>query len=296
MKKVSLIGASGFVGRNLYEHLAKQPEKYALSGTYFSNPSNSQFHQLDIRNSVDLERYILGESPDVILWLSGKRAPDLDKNYSFTLDVQVKPLIDLVGILERNKSHTKVLYFSTDNVFGGARGQYEERDSTSPKSNYGKSRALSEQLLLGSPLDVKVARLSAVMGKGGVFFDFILNSLRAGKREKCFNDLYFSPTPVGLVNDAVTEIIENWDSTPNKILHLSGGQRMSRHYFASMLAEMSSHDRALIEAASKFSNVGKQSEVSLFGNDTSLVPSEVVKELLKRRSFRGYLEAELQRA
>jgi len=299
MKKISIIGASGFVGKNLFDYFRKNEDEYITKGTCFTNHSYPEFVKLDITSKIRLGSYMIKESPDFVVLLSGRRAPDCEKEgYSFAVDMHVKPIIDLINIIDKHNLNSKLIYLSSDYVFDGRRGSYTEEDLPNPSNSYGATKYACEILLRNSPVNTKILRASAIMGKGGLFFEEFVGKLKSGEVVNPFTDLYFSPTPIGLVKDITSKLISSWDSIGQKVIHLSGGKRLSRYDFVNFLGELVGADKNKIIPATKEDVLKKTGELdsnqTILANDWSIIPSDIVREFLKEKSFEKYMEEEIK--
>lgn len=73
----------------------------------------------------------------------------------------IEPVIECA-----QKTGAIVIYASSGAVYGGAAKQVSETDAVQPKTEYGKEKARSEKLLIGSGLDYRIYRLFALAGPG----------------------------------------------------------------------------------------------------------------------------------
>jgi len=274
---VLIVGASGFIGRRLYEALNPYYEVY---GTGFSS---KEFDYLDITNKEKLEEYVLEKKPSFIIWLSSKDTKFCEKNPAEGLRVNSEALFSLGEIILKNNINSKLIYFSSDRIFDGKNPPYKENDIPSPVTNYGFSKKLCEDYLKNSGIDYKIIRTSAVLGKNGVFSEWILNILRNGQRTGLFSDNYFTPTPVKMLCENIEMILKKWYDIEQKIIHISGGVRMSRYDFAKNLAE-----KLDIGNYDIYKEEGKKA----FQDDTSIVPSSIIKF---KRDFWDYIKEEFEK-
>jgi len=286
--KISIIGASGFIGYRLYKYLVRF-DNFEVKGTYNLNKKNLYLEKVDITNNKSLQDYLLRETPDFILWPAGcKDIKKCEDDYNFSYGVNTKPIEDLVSIIYQSKISTKVLFFSTNYVFEGTYGNYKDNDDRkNPKTIYGKTKLLAENILENSALDYKIIRTAAVMGRGGTFFDWLLKAINEGKEIKLYSNIYFTPTPIDFLNENIKNIINNYDKIESKIIHIVSEKHLSRYEFGIKLAKLTKKDNV------KFC----PQEVNLnslpFQRDLSLIQSNFVKKN-QLKDFWNYIEKEVR--
>lgn len=295
MKNILIIGASGFLGSHLYNFLKLELNSYFVQGTYFKNKTNPELYFLDLTNKRELEYYILEIKPDILIWLSGWKPKECEENYSQAIRLHIDPLINIIEILNREKINSKIIYLSSDYVFDGIKGNYTEEDKTNPRTNYGKLKGASEQILLNLHSNSKIIRTSAVMGQRGIFFDWMFNTLQNEDKISCFEDLFFSPTPIQFLNEMIKEIVLNYDSIEERIIHISGGKSMSRFEFVKMVSKYMPNHKIQIFPERSIKIQDKNSKEALFGKNLSLIPSKFVKDKMKI-SFEEYIQQDIQKA
>ena len=265
MTDVTVVGASGFIGRYLYRFLSTR-SSLRVKGTCCHSRTSGEFLPVDITVYGDMER-LVSFSNGVLVWLAGcKDIKRCEKDKVEVEQLNIQPVRDLVEILKRRPDPGKVLFISTDYVFDGQRGGYTVDDKVAPATVYGQTNAEAERLLLQSGLDCKIVRTAAVMGRGGVFFDWLVNALRTEQTLSLFENTIFSPTPLMLLSEALADIIEEYDSIPDRILHLVGDVPMSRYSFGKMIAPLLNSKTELLAIRADFVN-------GVFQKNLSLCPS-----------------------
>ena len=289
MIKISIIGASSFIGYRLYRYLSNF-DNFKLKGTYNLNKKDSNFDRVDIMNKNNLKDNLIKEKPDFILWIAGsKNVKECEKNYNFAYSMNTKPIECLIDIINNNCKiiKPKVLFFSADYVFDGTSGGYKDNDRPNPMTNYGKTNLLAEKVLEKSVIDYKIIRTAAVMGKGGIFFNWLLKVINEEKEIEVYSNTYFSPTPVEFLNENIKNIIVNYEKIGSKIIHIVGEKSLSRYEFASKLAKLIKKDN--VKLYPQEVNI----KSSLFQRDLSLIQSRFVKKN-QVKDFWDYIEEEVK--
>lgn len=125
---------------------------------------------------------------------------------------------------------------STDLVFDGTRGWYNEKDVPSPLSVYGKTKHAAEQAAL-AVAGAAVARLSLLYGPTLIgrpaFFDEQVTALQTGTPLRCFLDEWRTPLALETAAHALLALAR---SDAGGILHVGGPERLSRWELACRLA------------------------------------------------------------
>ena len=143
-KKIVVTGGSGRFGT----HLKQQKSKNIL---YFPNKQ-----ELNILNSKNISKYLKKIKPDVLIHLAGLSRPMIEHN------VNIKRSIDLniIGTANITKVCSdlkiKLVYFSTNYVYPGVKGNYNEKDPVLPVNNYAWSK-------LGGEASVQLYKNSLIL-------------------------------------------------------------------------------------------------------------------------------------
>lgn len=143
-KKIVVTGGSGRFGT----HLKQQKSKNIL---YFPNKK-----ELNILNLKNIHKYLKKIKPDVLIHLAGLSRPMIEHN------VNIKRSIDLNIIGTANITKVcydlkiKLVYFSTNYVYPGVKGNYNEKDPVLPVNNYAWSK-------LGGEASVQLYKNSLIL-------------------------------------------------------------------------------------------------------------------------------------
>ena len=268
MKKALLIGASGYVGRNLGHLLL---ESYEVCGTYFRHAIDF-CHQnvcLDIRNKQDVKKLFDRVRPDVIFHLAYDRE-----------DLEDSIVIGTGNLLNDRKiwsPSSHFIFLSTDAVFDGESGPYSEELVPEPIFAYGRAKRKAEIKVLVA--GGTVVRTSLVYGldppdpRTAVLF----RGIDTGQfKYPYFEDEVRCPVFVKDLCSALKEVGEREPGEIN-ILHIAGPEAMSRYEFAQRLAMLSgrTHDTVPQDTLSK-SKITRPLDLSM---DTSLARKILKTEL-----------------
>ena len=127
-KKIVFTGGSGRFG----QVLQKSKFKYKV---YF--PSKSQ---LNITNVKSIEKYLGKIKPKILVHMAALSRPmDIhDKNIIKSINLNILGTANIT--MACAKKNIKLIYFSTQYVYPGIKGNYKESDSLLPVNNYGWSK------------------------------------------------------------------------------------------------------------------------------------------------------------
>jgi dTDP-4-dehydrorhamnose reductase len=157
-----VVGASGLLGGHL---LDLAPD--AL-GTYRRQARPGLVHlDLAFESSADallrrlaaLESVIIATNPPSLEWC--EREPAASRRMVADLDL-------FLGRLRRARPSCRIVFLSTDYVFDGTAGPYDEYDesaATHPLQEYGRHKRQSEEIVAASGLDHWIVRTSVLYGE-----------------------------------------------------------------------------------------------------------------------------------
>jgi dTDP-4-dehydrorhamnose reductase len=244
MKKIAVIGASGFIGFPLFKKLS---EEFEVIGTHFNNPKNG-FKELDIRIEKNVLNFLNSFNPEVIFHLAAITDVDFcEENPEEAFSVHVHGTKNLVEWAKKNNPF--FIYFSTDFVFNGLKGNYRETDKVMPINVYGRTKLQGENIVKELE-NFLIVRLSTPFNPNSTSKKFIntaVNKLRNGEKVVAFHDLKRSPT---LISDLTENMVKIVKKNFTGIIHLAGDSQISMFEAAKIIARVLGFNENLVEKKS----------------------------------------------
>jgi len=126
--KIVVTGGSGRFGSILQK-------KYKSNKLLY--PSKEQ---LDILSTESVEKYLKKTNPKILIHLAGLSRPMKihDNNISKSIDLNIIGTANIVKAC--SKLRVKLIYFSTNYIYQGKKGNYKETDPVLPVNNYAWSK------------------------------------------------------------------------------------------------------------------------------------------------------------
>ncbi|MFW9829027.1 MAG: dTDP-4-dehydrorhamnose reductase [Candidatus Thorarchaeota archaeon] len=256
MKKILIIGVSGLTGYRLANLLAKD---FKVFGTYNKRPliiKNCKIVQLDKTDKERTNSLIRNYNPNVIIDCSALHNVDYcETHQQETWEVNVEAPKFIAQVCKEMK--LRFIYISTDYVFDGKTGNYNEHSKPNPLNFYGISKLKAEEEIVNISLNYAIVRTSLVYGwgpseaeglesssmKSTNFAKWTLRKLRLGESLNIVNDQFSTPT---YVDHLVYSLLALAKLNRNGIFHIAGNQCTNRYEFTCKIADVFGLDRKLI--------------------------------------------------
>lgn len=250
MKKILIIGASGFVGAHLYKYLSPF-KRYELIGTYHTQ-NKIDLIFLNYFNKKSFLKTLKNLKPDIVIWSAGeKNLSRTENDISFNIKENLEPIKTLVAWQKSvNISHPYLLFLSSDYVFSGKKGNYTTKDIPDPQTKYGLSKYYSELEILQNSVNFCILRVGGIIGEGGNFFEWIYSEIKSNRSIELYQE-YFSPTPITTLCEALDLVIEN---NLKGVFHITGNKRLSKFNFGVLLKKCFADSRAILTEKKKSKN------------------------------------------
>jgi len=196
--KVLITGANGLLGERVTALLSQE---YTLlttdlqAGLLFS--SNIPYLMLDITDQAEVFEIVKEFEPDILVNCAAYTNVDGAEKFkekAHSINVQgVQHLIKVCLPLR-----TQLIHISSDYIFNGINGPYEEDDRPEPINYYGETKLLSEKLLQDSGLPFTILRTNVLFGnshsKVANFVYWVIDMLKNRETIHIVNDQYGNPT------------------------------------------------------------------------------------------------------
>ncbi|HEV8023547.1 MAG TPA: SDR family oxidoreductase [Candidatus Nanopelagicales bacterium] len=244
-----ITGASGFLGANAVRVLSPSHDVVGLVRDVNTAPWCDQKITADLLAVDALERAVHEVEPDVVLHCAGManhRACEADEDLATRVNAQASGV--LAGAAAARGA--AFVYVSTDAVFSGARGWYEENEAVSPNTAYGRTKAAGEEAVLNAHASAVVARTNffgwSPSGHASTL-EFFVRELGAGNRVPGFVDYTVTSLFVEDVVESIERIVGSGESG---IFHVVARDAVSKFEFGRLVAAEFGLDESLIYESS----------------------------------------------
>jgi dTDP-4-dehydrorhamnose reductase len=250
MKRVLITGSNGLLGQKIVELLSNSPNYTMMHvGKQESSvfPEESfQYRRVDVAHKQEIQHVIDEFEPDTIINTAAITNVDLCET-----DRQAAWKANVVGV--ENLCHAaklvgaKLIQISTDYVFDGKNGPYNELDRPNPLSYYGRTKLASENIILSSGISSAILRTMVLYGIGvNVKLNFalwLLKELSHDRPVRVVDDQIGNPT---LADDLAFAILKIIELDRKGVYHVAGPDLVSRYDFALTLARVFNFNKKFI--------------------------------------------------
>lgn len=225
--KVFIAGASGLVGSNCKQHFTD--EGWEVVGSYFSYevPDTVFYNTLEPEHADNFDIKVF--NPDVIVHCGALTHVDYCEDHQEeSYEKTVQSTINLVKLAK--ECDARFVYISTDYVFDGTDGPYQEDDAVNPVSVYGKHKLEAEQYALNELDNTLVLRVTNVYGdeaRGKNFIARIIQQCLDNKKLtlKLPYDQYASPANAWDIARSMRVLLRD---NKSGIYHIGGTDYINR--------------------------------------------------------------------
>ncbi|MAZ54710.1 MAG: NAD(P)-dependent oxidoreductase [Flavobacteriales bacterium] len=162
---ILITGSNGLLGQKLV-HLLKEKHNViatSLGSCLISNQSDFIYQILDITDEYNIGKIFNMYKPKYVINTAAMTNVDACEDYKNLCDyINVKAVNYLSTACEKYNSH--LIHISTDFIFDGKNGPYDEDDEANPLSYYGLSKLKSEQVLQKSNCKWAILRTILLYG------------------------------------------------------------------------------------------------------------------------------------
>lgn len=235
--KALVVGATGQVG----EHCLAAVQG---AGTYYRHAREGLL-PLDVNDAAAFERIVAEQQPDV-LYLTAY-LPNVDQceeHPDATQGTNVGGVVNATRIA--NRHGCKLVFLSSEYVFDGVSGPYDEMALAKPLSVYGWQKLAAEHYIAAFSRDWLIVRTTVVFSwesQGKNFVYRLRDTLERGQRIEVPDDQLSSPTYAPDLVRAMTALVAQDE---DGVFHVAGPRVVSRYDFAVAAAEAFGLDHRLI--------------------------------------------------
>ena len=262
--RILITGSNGLLGQKLVQLIIEKGEDHLIATARGSNRlplADTHFRSMDVTYEEDVLTVISEERPDVVIHTAAMTNVDqCETDQANCWKLNVDAVANLIKACEEVGAH--LVHLSTDFIFDGESGPYDEEAQPNPISYYGESKLAAEKLLIESEISYGIARTVLVYGiahdmsRSNIIL-WVKKSLEDGKEIKVVDDQLRSPT---LAEDLAMGCYLIAQKKAKGIFNISGKDLLTPYDMAVKTAEFFDLSMATMERAdaSTFSQTAKR--------------------------------------
>ena len=220
-----ITGAGGLIGGALVRAAASFAPGWQVRGL--------QRTELDLTDVPAVRELFQRDKPGLLIHCAGLTKTRLCQQEPA---LARKLNVEVTARLAELAADIPLIFFSTDLVFDGGKGNYDETDSPNPLNIYAETKLAAERIVLANPRHTVIrASLNGGASPTGDrgFNEEMRRAWQAGKTLKLFTDEFRCPIPAAVTAQAVWSLAAK--DQPG-LYHLAGRERLSRWQIGRLLA------------------------------------------------------------
>lgn len=246
--RILITGANGMLGQRTVDHYSKKKNIELFTCSFENDPAfeNVEYISCDISNRDNIKKIIYDFCPDFIINTAAFTNVDLSESHrELAWKVNVKGVEYITEAARVIDAH--IIHFSSDYIFDGKDGPYDEDATPNPIGYYGRTKLASENVLkIGGAL-FTIIRTNVLYGvtvnSRPDFVKWVVNSVRNGEHIKIVDDQINNPTFIDDLVQAISKIIE---FRKQGIYNIGGREFLSRYEFTKLIADFFNLDERYI--------------------------------------------------
>ncbi len=248
-KRILVVGANGMLGQRVINFYSQKENIELLGCSIEPSPvfNGTEYVCCDLTKRESIKRVVFDFYPDFIVNTAAYTNVDrseTEREQAWKLNVKgVEYLAETCRVLDAHLVH-----ISSDYIFDGKSGPYNETAKPNPLGYYGRTKLASENALKISGSMNSIIRTNVLYGIADSRPDFVrwvINSVRSGERIRIVTDQINNPTFLDDLVIAINKIIE---FRKQGIYNIGGKEFLSRFDFTLLIADFFNLDKDLINS------------------------------------------------
>ena len=249
MKKILITGGNGLLGQSLRSFLSKENFEVIASGLRDDRLVNHNhvYIPLDVSNKMDCVNILNTFNPDIIINTAAITNVDYcEVNKDECLKVNADSVNHFLPFCKKNNK--KFIQISTDFLFDGKSGPYNETQPYMPINHYGFSKMIAEKNIFNSDLsNFLIIRTCLVYGfkeDSNNIYMWVKRKLDKGDSVNIVDDQFRTPTVVSDLSQAILQAIKQ---DVKGVFNISSGEYLSIFDFVCNIVKAFGYDKSLLQ-------------------------------------------------
>lgn len=232
-RKLLVTGANGLLGSKIPGANKNDARVIPLHNT---KPLQSNSSELDVTCPTKVFEFFNSSKPSAVIHTAAETNVDrceTEKDHAWKTNVEGACNIAKAC----KKVDAKLVYISTDYIFDGEKGLYDEEDKPNPINYYGFTKLEGEKQVKRYCENYVILRTSVLYGwhpwKQN-FVTWVIDKLKRQQEIRVVEDHYNTPT---LADNLAEMAVEVANKDLQGVFHASGRERINRFEFAKQIAK-----------------------------------------------------------
>lgn len=246
--RILITGANGMLGQRVVEYYSSK-ENVDLLATSVEDRAVidlADYIPCDVKSRESIKKVIYDYCPDFIIHTAAFTNVDLSEKMredAWKINVKgVEYIAEAARAIDAN-----IIHISTDYIFDGKSGPYDENALPNPIGYYGRTKLASENVLKISGTLFTILRTNVLYGialnSRPDFVRWVITSLSNNERIRIVKDQINNPTFIDDLVQAINKIIE---FRKTGVYNIGGKEFLSRFEFTNRIAEYFNFNKNLI--------------------------------------------------
>lgn len=226
-----ILGSNGMAGHVITDHFEKKSDEYQVDNISHSRKLNDKSYQFDLTDIAVFDDFLKRKKYDFIINCVGVLNHNAEQNKEKAILLNSY----LPRFLEKRfkDSATKIIHLSTDCVFSGEKGGYEEKSFRDGDSFYDRTKILGE-LDNEKDLTIRTSIIGPDINKNGIgLFNWFMQSKGIVNG---YTGAYWSGITTIELAQAIEEIINSQNISG--LYHLVAREKINKYDLLSLIKEI----------------------------------------------------------
>ena len=213
--RILILGGNGMIGHKMYQTISKIHKdtwvtlRNSLSNYSYSDIYNSEkvIDNIDLINFQIISNQLNKINPDIVINACGitiRRGIEILKSNSIILNSALPHFLN-EWVTSNNK---RLIHFSTDCVFTGAKGDYLDNDNKDAYDLYGSTKSMGEVIDSKYAITLRGSMIGSELENKTELFEWFLK--QKNKEIKGFNKVIYSGITTTKMAEIVLQLIDQY--------------------------------------------------------------------------------------
>lgn len=246
---ILITGANGMLGSSLCKLYHSKHKVFAIHrDNQVYSPCFKDF-KLDLLDKKKIFKIFNKIKPDIVIHCAGLTNIEIcEKEPDLAYETNVKITENISEVCSKN---IKLVYISTDQIYGDCDNKNEKNIKNYPLNMYGKTKLLGETKVSNICQDYLIVRTNIfgwnIKSKRKSSAEWIYDSLKSKRKLTLFKDYLFSPIFTDYFGNIIMDL---FDKNNIKIINVAGKGQCSKYEFGIQIAKEFNLDDSYISIGS----------------------------------------------